>query len=157
MMPAFIETGTFKGDGVRTARGMDTFYPIITIEKNLEMYSRHAFGLMMEDIHPLFGDSRLFLKGVLDIAQYGVIWLDAHSPDDNPLLVELMEIGLSSGTYVVLIDDAPRMGTNKAGDAWLDVTHDRVNRVMDAFGIKFIRSLDTDAGPNEVWVCLKEG
>jgi len=153
--PAFIETGTFKGDGSLTALGMNVFSPIVTIEKNSDFYSRQACSLASRGIIPLFGDSRSLLKPVLDAYQFGVIWLDAHSHEDNPLLTELMEIGLSSGKYVVLIDDMSSMGNPKKGDAWLGVTRERIEGVMDAFGIKLIETLDTDAGPNEVWVCVK--
>lgn len=110
-LTTFVETGTHKGDTVRSV--LDMFDEIHTIEIADGLYG--AAVEMFEDepkVHLHHGSSVDVLSEILP-KQSVLYWLDAHPCDTTltgvdqcPLLEELRLIGSLDENSVVMIDDA---------------------------------------------------
>jgi hypothetical protein len=119
----FIETGTYLGDMVYSARNL--FREIITIEIDKKLFDMAKYRLRKyRNITVELGDSTTVLKRLLQSVQEPCLfWLDAHfsggitsmGKSETPIFQEL-EIILNHGIsgHVVLIDDA-RCFTGKKG------------------------------------------
>lgn len=109
----FVETGTFKGDGIQ--RALEDFEYVYSIELNEDLWRQSA--LRFEDypnVSVIHGDSAKVLKR-LRIDEPCVFYLDAHWSgwgDETalPLLDELEAISERPYSDVVVIDDMRLMG-----------------------------------------------
>jgi hypothetical protein len=108
----FVETGTFKGRSARWAA--QHFEKVVTIEGSKELFDEHGGALKaIQNVEPLFGDSRAILPSIVEKIGPAVFWLDAHwssgktfgQGDECPLLEELAVLSTRQGD-IVLIDDA---------------------------------------------------
>lgn len=131
--PVFIETGTFKGQGVRAAL-KDGFKRVISIEISNYYYSlcREKFK-DNKNVELHFGDSVLLLPEILkDTNERCTFWLDGHYHEKItragilteiemipvPLMEELKIIGKHHiKNHTLLLDDM-RLVRNK--DEWKD-------------------------------------
>jgi hypothetical protein len=137
-----VETGTFKGDGVK--RALDDFDIVYSVESDEALY-REAVGRFANNprVCLIHGDSGEFLEE-LWIPQPVVFYLDAHwygkgEKTPLPLLRELQAISGRPFKDVVIIDDMRLMGVETvsggSGDwplakfDWTDVT---IERIMEA-------------------------
>jgi len=120
-----IETGTYKGDGVRAAldAGFDTVYSI-ELDDSLFLDAKNAFA---DDrrVHIVHGDSAVRLSEILDALPERsdvTLWLDAHASGPlkydggTPLLSEIRTVASSSragniNTAKILIDDCRLLGS----------------------------------------------
>jgi hypothetical protein len=115
-----IETGTYKGDGIRSAldAGFETVYSI-ELDETLFIDATKAFA-NDDRVHILHGDSAIELPKILnnlpdrsDIT----LWLDAHASGPlkydggTPLLSEIHAIATSSHKAAILIDDCRLLGS----------------------------------------------
>ena len=85
--PVFVETGTYKGDGIMAALGAG-FEQIISIENDLTHVARveSLFGRNPK-VMLTIGDSRYCLwPSIMTIEQPCTFWLDAHG--DGPITPE---------------------------------------------------------------------
>lgn len=112
-----IETGTYLGDMVNSAK--ETFSSIYSIELNKNLYkaARKRF-VNFPHIKIIFGDSKIILQNILNnINEPCLFWLDAHyshkwtegssSAEKTPLIKELESISKHSvKNHILLIDDA---------------------------------------------------
>lgn len=106
----FVETGTFKGDGMNAARdaGFLTIHSIDIIQHE-QLHKYNGVGIWKRYID----DSPVVLQWLLPtIKEPYMIWLDAHSqmtedePDNYPLFRELDVIAqVQHRPKVILIDD----------------------------------------------------
>jgi hypothetical protein len=129
----FIETGTWKGDGIQVALdlGFNTIYSCDIDEENV---NRAKIRFKDKKVHLIHANSSLFLKKILPkLKQSSFIWLDAHVMADHtgkvfsdrqlnlaselnigvcPLLDELQAIfKYSKIEHTILIDDYHCFGT----------------------------------------------
>ena len=129
--PVFIETGTFKGQGVRAAL-KDGFKRVISIEISNYYYSlcREKFK-DNKNVELHFGDSALILPEILkDINERCTFWLDGHfcrgltgtGKIPVPLMEELKIIGKHHiKNHTLLLDD---MRLIRYKDEWRDFPYD---------------------------------
>ena len=114
--PVFVETGTFKGAGIR--RALKAGFPkIVSIEVDRELVerARREFHTHVEsgDVRLVLGDSGKRLAGVIgDFGTQITFWLDAHRHRGKsgakpcPLYEELDAIARHPiKTHTILIDD----------------------------------------------------
>lgn len=133
---AFLETGSYRGDGIQAA--LDAGFPEIhstDISQYAFGYCAHRYVDQRHRVHLRCQDSRDFLQDILPNYWNRVtIWLDAHfcgseggSLEDLPLLGELRMIKKYSRlpAHTILIDDVRLMGTPD-----LNVTVDRVKKKL---------------------------
>lgn len=112
----FIETGTYKGDGVQQAldEGYDEVYSI-ELSPKLFLESSNRFR-DNKNVHLYLGESFEVLETIMDnLDQRVTFWLDGHysaAPDIihgkyiSPLLQELEVIGRHHiKTHTIIIDD----------------------------------------------------
>lgn len=132
----FIETGTYKGDGVRQALDAG-FERVYSIELNDALFLEATDAFAGDSrVHVVHGDSALKLTSILaDLgACDATIWLDAHASGPlkyakgTPLLDELHAIASSRCTATILIDDCRLLGCAE----WKYVTKDNVLRSLAA-------------------------
>src|SRR5688500_15508130 len=112
----FVETGTFEGNTVETARNL--FQKVYSVELSEHYFSkakeRFAAAANLELVH---GQSPAFLEKMRDefSAKPVLFWLDAHwccadhtsgENSQSPIAQELAAIGRLHPKSVVLIDDA---------------------------------------------------
>jgi len=140
--PCFIETGTYKGDGVNCAL-MVGFKKIHSIELGGVLYKEAAARFHKEiksgRVNLYLGDSTKLLPDILaKVDAQATFWLDAHlstggentvrGDEDVPLLKELDLIGKHKiKTHTILIDDV-RLFATKGPEDWSGVT---LNKVID--------------------------
>jgi hypothetical protein len=114
-LEVFVETGTFKGDGVSKVRGL--FQELYTVESSAEYYEGACERFKSDPAIHIFHDtSPTLLRTMMPrLANRSVLyWLDAHCCGDEltsnvpqcPLLEELAAIGRLNERSVLLIDDA---------------------------------------------------
>ena len=129
--PVFIETGTYKGDGVQTAldAGFETIYSF-EASPQLWEYSYNRF-INQPNVHIMNCDSSRYLPELLkSIKSHITFWLDAHECgdayidegdcqrviptfDSQPLLMELRAISSHPiKDHIIIIDDM-RLFNNK--------------------------------------------
>lgn len=105
----FIETGTFKGNGVISALESG-FKKVLSFEID-ENLSRNAIHFFQNDkrveIYNSSSCSIIFANIVQKIQEDSVFWLDAHfnGSGPNPLIAEILFIGCSPLSHGILIDD----------------------------------------------------
>jgi hypothetical protein len=103
----FIETGTFQGDGVMTALGLE-FEKIYSIEIMFENYE-YAFNRWgtYENVKLYSGDTANMLQTIMpEIKEPAFFWLDAHFHSSEPTYKELDIIESHEiKTHTILIDD----------------------------------------------------
>ncbi|MGH9425709.1 MAG: glycosyltransferase, partial [Terriglobia bacterium] len=114
-LEVFVETGTFKGDGVQQMRSL--FQELYTVESSAEYYERACERFKSDPAIHVFHDTsaKLLRKMMPRLASRSVLyWLDAHWCGEElgadvpqcPLLDELAAIGHLNEQSVLLIDDA---------------------------------------------------
>jgi len=117
----FVETGTFKGEGVQAAldAGFDCIYTV-EVDPFCSGYCLRRFEDRAIRVHLHRGDSREFLRDFLPhLTTRATFWLDSHycgaeggQIDDVPLLAELALIREHLlRIHHILIDDVRLMGT----------------------------------------------
>lgn len=150
--PVLVETGTYMGDGVRTALGLG-FQRVISIELNEDFY-RNAKEEFSADnrVTILQGDSALMLwDAIKDVPDRMTFWLDGHvfpgQEDLNlglkpcPLIEELEQISRHPiKNHVIMIDDMsslPKGGIYKNPTfSQLDI-EDAVRRINGGYNISY--------------------
>jgi hypothetical protein len=137
--PIFVETGTFRGDGVE--RALEDYEIVFSVESDPVLYN-YARGRFEDDprVYLSCGDSGEFLES-LDIPEPVVFYLDAHwygKGDETPLplLRELKAISERPYKDVVIIDDMRLMGVKTVSGGcgdwplaefnWVDVTKEKI-------------------------------
>jgi hypothetical protein len=113
----FVETGTYKGDGIVTAIKAG-FQQIYSIEFSKLYYDRCCRRFRENsNVKIVLGSSAEQLKNILkDVSEHAIFWLDAHSNKDLgwpepltesfPLLLELEQIKQHPiRNHTLLIDD----------------------------------------------------
>lgn len=103
----FIETGSYTGGGIHIAL-LSGYKKIISIENNPMFYNACVRTYKNNPSVELFlGDSKDILKGILnEIDEQAVIFLDAHSPGNQPILDELDSIkNCHIKNHIIMIDD----------------------------------------------------
>ncbi len=155
--PVFVETGTFRGAGVKAAlrAGFQTIY---SIELVPELYAECSAKFEKEiaggRVKLILGDSVRELEGILEgITRRTTFWLDAHSMEHNrgriegelpcPLYVELETIARHAiKDHTLLIDDV-RLIENPSAWGGHDVTKrglvDRIMAINPAYTIALER------------------
>jgi hypothetical protein len=112
----FVETGTFRGDGVQ--RALDAGFPsVYSIESDFDLWSKANERFAGDKRVAIdWGQSShlLWVVGFL-VKQPAVFFLDAHwsgwgEPTPLPLLEELRAIATRPYNDVVIIDDMRLMG-----------------------------------------------
>jgi len=110
---AFVETGTYRGDG--TAWAARHFDRVVTIELRADFYAAAVQRFAnCPSVQCLHGDSTDLLPALVSaLDEPAIFWLDAHAggghfgPADRcPLLAEIDAITASPQLHCVLIDDA---------------------------------------------------
>lgn len=119
----FVETGTFRGDGILRALGDFQFVYSIELDKDLAEYARERFS-GYPNVSVIHGDSAKVLKR-LRIDEPCVFYLDAHwsgwgEETPLPLLDELEAISERPYPDVVVIDDMRLMGKKEVSGDDLD-------------------------------------
>lgn len=124
----FIETGTYKGDSIKTALdfGFESLYSVELNDKLFRQCCKRFSGI--SHLHLYCGDSPDVLQTILqNINSKCIFWLDAHysyslnTPGSEkygpaPLLQELDSIaGSSINNHVIFIDDCRLFGTSSWG------------------------------------------
>jgi hypothetical protein len=134
-----VETGTFRGDGVK--RALEDFEIVYSVESDALLYMQ-ALGRHENNprVFLALGDSAEFLEE-LDIPEPVVFYLDAHwygKGDETPLplLRELKAISKRPYKDVVIIDDMRLMGVKTVSGGcgdwplaeynWVDVTKEKI-------------------------------
>lgn len=112
-LSVFVEGGTYQGG---TAKAMSEFFSeIFTIEKSQIMFDEAKTNIgNIKNIKMLNGDTRDYLRDILEQNDDILLWLDAHwsggntygQQDECPLLEELRVIFNHNKNYAILIDDA---------------------------------------------------
>ncbi|MBE3095122.1 MAG: hypothetical protein IMZ52_08835 [Actinobacteria bacterium] len=115
-IPTFIETGTYRGDGVAAALSCG-FENIFSIEAYKPLYDKCEERFKNnQNVFLLQGDSSKDFKLILEkLTSRAVFWLDAHhigGPNDTtvfeiqPIITELEQIRQHSiKNHTILIDD----------------------------------------------------
>lgn len=131
----FLETGTYKGGGVKVGL-LCNFEHIISIEADEKFYKGVLKNYKdVENVHLYLGDSEKILSEILmDIDEPITFFLDSHivlmnreiakkiSVREVPLIQELQIIGEHSiKTHTILIDDKRMMGfpASKSTFGWI--------------------------------------
>jgi hypothetical protein len=113
---AFVETGTFRGDGIQ--RALDAGFKFVdSIESNYDLYCEASARFANDHrVYVLGGPSQRLIPILCDsIREPAVFFLDAHwsgwgEPTPLPLLEELRAIATRPYKDVVIIDDMRLMG-----------------------------------------------
>lgn len=119
--PIFIETGTYKGEGVTKALQAG-YIEVYSIELDPTLYQQCKAKFQHNpNVHLYLGNSRLILEQILPhIQQNATFWLDAHYSAGNtamgdtntPILDELEVIAKHPiHTHTIMIDDVRLFGT----------------------------------------------
>jgi len=160
MNPCFLETGTFKGGGVKLALDCG-FSRIISIEIDPLLYAEVAREYELNDkvtIH--HGDSTQVMLSVLSYINTPItFWLDAHIQESTvigaypvPLIQELNIIGqMRRGSHdTVMIDDRRLFGS---GNYWNNIREqDIIQLLQEAYPDNQIMTEDSNAGVNDILV-----
>lgn len=113
---AFVETGLYQGHSALWAWA-NGFYPVVSLELSRiairEFKREHQEDL--ERIQIVHGDSGKDLYGALTkITTPPLIWLDAHSVPETPVLAEIEQVFRWTDTaaldYALMIDDVRLFG-----------------------------------------------
>jgi len=135
--PVFIETGSFKGDGIQQA--LDAGFKIVySIELSKNLYSNCVNRFMdNNDVHLILGDSGEMLGALMIMIKEPVtFWLDGHYSGgetalgslNSPLLQELEAItDHNIKNHTILIYDLRGWDKNKHG---FD-THDLIEKIKE--------------------------
>jgi hypothetical protein len=116
----YVETGTYRGDGIREMLASGQFTAIYSIELHPQLAAEAATAFEQYDhVHIVQGDSAVTLPSVLAaINEPCVIYLDAHwsgtgtakADEICPILDELAAISRDEHTHVIIIDDMRLVG-----------------------------------------------
>ena len=134
----FIETGTYKGSGVRRALAAG-FKKIYSVELKEEFYyeckRKFKKEIQEEKVELFLGESVVCLANILEkVDRQATFWLDAHyssgdtaqGPIDVPLMEELELIGRHSiKNHTLLIDDV-RLFNTKHSEDWSNIKLEKV-------------------------------
>jgi len=124
----YIETGTYRGDGVKLVLGHYAHIYTIELSEHWAQYNQQQF-VDRPEVHVLSGDSKQVLPELLkSIADPVTIYLDAHysggttafGEEETPLLAELDLLLTRSQPDIIIIDDCRLLGqagTCGAGDS----------------------------------------
>jgi hypothetical protein len=160
MNPCFIETGTFKGGGVKLALDCG-FSRIISIEIDPILYAEVAREYEShENVVIHHGDSTQALLSILSFVHTPItFWLDAHIQESAvvgaypvPLIQELNIIGqMRRGSHdTVLIDDRRLFGK---GNYWNNIREQDIIQLLQiAYPDNQIMTEDSNAGENDILV-----
>lgn len=112
-LKVFVETGTYYGN---TAAAVSRFFEkVYTVEKSEKIYQMAKNNLKTySNVNLLLGDSRDFLKDILEKEDSVLLWLDAHwsggetygENDECPIIEELEVVFKSKKKKVIMVDDA---------------------------------------------------
>ena len=136
----FVETGTYKGDGVQVAIDFG-FKHIHSIELNKELYEESTKRFNADHVKIWHGESPDKIKEILKgVTEQTTFWLDAHasgplpggSYGGSPLVHEIKAIGEHHiKNHVIIIDDCRLFGSQEwsglrkeeVTDAFLDINN----------------------------------
>jgi len=146
--PAFVETGTFKGGGIRTALEAD-FQRILSVEIEPKYYEvvKNFFG-QDPRIHLFLGSSVDLLESMIAPIETPItFWLDGHviqNPEvpvdekGHPLLTELEIIGKHPiKTHTILIDDRRVMGSPSWGGLTEEEIISALKKINPAYKVSY--------------------
>jgi hypothetical protein len=143
--PVFVETGTYKGDGIQAALDAG-FKSIVSLEARYELsdYCKKRFS-NNSSVHVFYADSRTELWHFIAYTEKPItFWLDAHScgiayfendkggydeirtwDGESPILEELEQIARHFiKTHTILIDDWKIFASQKIINAIKDINPD---------------------------------
>ena len=105
----FVETGTLVGHTALWAN--QYFETTTTVEKDIASWQRNydAFKVERKPIWSYCEDSGEFLQRIA-LKCPCLIWLDAHTNEECPVLREIAAINKSPLPHVILVDDARLFG-----------------------------------------------
>jgi hypothetical protein len=143
----FIETGTFRGRGVRAALEAG-FRNVVSIELSEQLYADAVRNFADQpNVRIVHGDSGKVMAGVIaGIDAPITFWLDGHYSegvtargDSNaPLLQELDAIARHPvNTHTVLIDDVRFLGTPVLDNIGRQTVIDRLLTINPAYEIRY--------------------
>ena len=128
-----VETGTYRGEGVR--RALHCFETIHTIEIAPELHAA-AHAEFNGRVHCHLGDSRVIVPQLAIVLKVPVFWyLDAHwfkvpgvggRDDGLPLWDELASLATRPAGDIVAVDDVHDFGTSRPTPEWQEVTLERI-------------------------------
>lgn len=151
----FVETGTYKGEGVQAALSAG-YSKIITFEIDSEVLEETKNKFKDSDkIEFILGSSaEQCFKDVIDTLKEPVIfWLDAHRMHkgfvENPLYTELDVISQSKLPHVILIDDVRLFPTKN-----FKISFDGIEKILNKYNRKYTTEFGTirDIYPDDVFV-----
>lgn len=159
--PLFLETGTFKGGGVRLA--LDCGFPrVVSIEVDPVLHgTAEKMFKDLRNVDIIKGDSLAVLPKLLESIKFPItFWLDAHIQESAvigevpvPLIQELEIISKcrSGMPYdTVMIDDRRLFGK---GQYWRSVTEERIISILKgAYPYNTIYYEDSNAGAQDILV-----
>ena len=145
----FVETGTYKGEGIM--RAIDAgFSEIISIENYFPFFdlSKRKFS-KLKSVKIYHGDSAYVLRGLIEKYNEPItFWLDAHNVYDNrempwiknsPLMAELDQIKLHPiKNHTILIDDLDLCGGYLFDYVTLDQIKQKILEINPKYSITFI-------------------
>lgn len=152
-----IETGTYKGDGVRAAleAGFRRVYSI-ELDDTLFLDAEKAFK-DDDRVTIVHGDSALKLGDILQALPKGsdlTLWLDAHASGPlkydggTPLLSEIHTVAESSHTATILIDDCRLLGSWE----WKRVGKDHLLDALETLPYSYNISYEDGHVPGDIMV-----
>jgi hypothetical protein len=122
----FVETGTHMG---WTAHWVANHYPNValhTVEMMADYYELAKENLAcLQNVNQSLGDSRTFLRALVDMPGTSLFWLDAHWYKDHPLRGECEILARRSEPHLILIDDyhcGPDFGGDTASPPMVEET-----------------------------------
>lgn len=152
MSPVLVETGTYMGDGVRTALELG-FKRVISIELNKDFAKRAKDEFSSDSrVTIIQGDSALILwDAIKDVPDRITFWLDGHvfpgqedlklGVKSCPLIEELEQISRHPiKNHVLMIDDMsslPKGGIYKDPTFSQSDVEDAIRKINGAYNISY--------------------
>jgi hypothetical protein len=115
--PIFMETGCGLGDGIQSALNAG-FNKVCSLEASMETWLDCVQQFKDNPkVEILLGDTRECLYTAISRFMDNItFWLDAHNPNDYPVLAEIDQIGKHYiKTHTILIDDLRMFPEDKNG------------------------------------------
>ena len=156
--PAFIETGTYLGEGVKHALAAG-FLTIRSVELSEKLFADNVRRFAQQPAVKIFqGSSEEQLWNMIeDVRQPMTLWLDAHysagitakGSENSPILKELRIIGRHPiKTHTILIDDRRQVGT-----ADFDfITEDQIKAAILAINPAYRITYDTGSHADKMFL-----
>jgi hypothetical protein len=109
-LTSFVETGLAQGTSALWAAQL--FGKVISIDIDAQYIARFREMYPNSGVQLFEGDSGVWMYSIAYIIdQPAMFWLDGHTDDYTPVLVELIAINTSRQRNVIMIDDWRMFGT----------------------------------------------